>query len=591
MASDTFFPYFYDMSVMASVVIAAVLLLRLFLHRLPKRLTMLLWAVVLFRLLCPVTVESAVSLIPQQLDTIARDAALEERALISTGAAASAAYRALGDAANGGLDILSVTLDRAAVSDPQSQIPPIVSAYHHQVWLLLLGKLWLPGALLLLLFSLIPWLRLRRQTAVSVPLRDIPSPAYTKLPHRIFLADGLPTAFVIGLIRPNIYLPSSLTADEQRLILSHEQVHLRHCDHIWKALAFLALCLHWFNPLVWLAFFAASRDMELFCDETAAELFSRDTGEDRRADYAAALLRLSAGNGHIFTSLAFGEGSTSLRIRRLLQQKQPRRLTVVLACIMCIGVIAACAVNPRSELSADAVVRITLDGSDLPLARAEALIAHINSHSRTTNLHYDGIGEGTLDHTARLEFSDGSYALLNYCYVSGYSFHPAHPGEDDYKSVLWYFTADGIQRGTWVMEYDFDAAFRDWMELPRIISVISMQTADVPYARFAYDRSVDYDEVPTISVPGDADFILSGFPAGQTLTVSEDYYAAVGSSSTQIQRQTLTLTADANGNYILPLRRRTRGRTESAVCFVGGEDARYVFRAVFQEESNDSQTG
>ena len=91
MASDLFFPHFYDMSVMAAVVISAVLLLRLLLHRLPKRLMMLLWAVVLFRLLCPVTVESAISLIPQQLDTLARDAALEERALISTGAAASAA--------------------------------------------------------------------------------------------------------------------------------------------------------------------------------------------------------------------------------------------------------------------------------------------------------------------------------------------------------------------------------------------------------------------------------------------------------------------------------------------------------------------
>ena len=590
MASDLFFPHFYDMSVMAAVVISAVLLLRLLLHRLPKRLMMLLWAVVLFRLLCPVTVESTISLIPQQLDTLARDAALEERALISTGAAASAAYRALGDAANGGLDILSVPLDRADVADPQSQLSPTVSAYHHQVWLLLLGKLWLWGAVLLLLVSLIPWVRLRRLTAVSVPLRDIPSPAYTRLPHRVLLADGLPTAFVIGLIRPGIYLPSSLTAEEQRLILAHEQVHLRHGDHIWKALAFLALCLHWFNPLVWIAFFAAARDMELFCDETAAALLSRDSGDDSRADYAAALLRLSARNGHRFTSLAFGEGSTSQRIRRLLRQKQPHRLTIVLACILCFGVIAACAVNPHAELSADDAVYISLDGEALPLTRAESLIALINGHSRTTNLQYDGISERSLDHTARLEFSDGSYVLLNYRYVSGYSFHPAHPGEDDYKSILWYFNTDGIQSGTWVMEYDFDAAFRDWMRKPRIISVIAMQTADVPYARFAYDENIDYDDVPTLSAPDYADFILMGFSAGQTVTVSEDYYAVVGSTSTQIQRQTLTLTADDYGNCILPLRCKNPGRTESAVYFIGGDDARYVFRAVFGEETDGTQT-
>ena len=194
---------------------------------------------------------------------------------------------------------------------------------------------WLAGIGVLAVYSVVSLLRLRRKLIGALPLRE-----------NICLADYIDSPFVMGIIHPKIYLPSSLSEQEQGYIILHEQHHIRRGDHIMKALAFLALCIHWFNPLVWVAFILSSKDMEMSCDEAVV----KKLGEGIRADYSASLLSLATGRRIIAgTPLAFGEGDTKSRIKNLLNWKRPKVWITVLAAVVCLAIVAACAGNPREE--------------------------------------------------------------------------------------------------------------------------------------------------------------------------------------------------------------------------------------------------
>ena len=248
------FPIVCNMSLTASVVILAVLAVRLLLRRAPKVFAYALWAVVLFRLLCPVSVTSAVSLMgalgaPAQERT-QRTSAVEyvpaDIMIRGTAPAVTQLPQTPLLAETGG-----------AVSDAPADTAPAavpVMSFNEPVFILTL--IWLAGMVLLLAYSLVSLLRLRRRLVGTVRLRD-----------NIYLADHIPSPFVMGLFRPKIYLPSTLTETERGYILRHEQYHLRRRDHLVKFLSFLALCIHWFNPLVWAAFVLSGKDMEMSCDE------------------------------------------------------------------------------------------------------------------------------------------------------------------------------------------------------------------------------------------------------------------------------------------------------------------------------------
>ena len=154
----------------------------------------------------------------------------------------------------------------------------------------------------------------------------------------------------MGLFRPKIYLPSTLTETERGYILRHEQYHIRRRDYLVKFLAFLALCVHWFNPLVWVAFVLAGKDMEMSCDEAVV----KELGEDIRADYSASLLSLATGHRIVAgMPLAFGEGDTGGRIRNLLKWKRPRPWVIAVCAVVCVGLIALCAANPKGDSDED----------------------------------------------------------------------------------------------------------------------------------------------------------------------------------------------------------------------------------------------
>lgn len=306
-----------NMSITASVVIAVVLILRLLLSRAPKGYSYLLWGIVLFRLLCPVSLSSGFS----ALDLTEGRTTEQGRIEYFTRQQPQ--------------EVTAVAFSMASGEEESSQEAVRATLSFQQDMLPLLALAWLAGILVLAACSGVALLRLRRKTACSINLRE-----------NIYLADHIPTPFVLGLLRPRIYLPSGLGEQEREYILFHEQYHIRRKDYLVKPLAFLALCLHWFNPLVWLAFILAGRDMEMSCDEAVM----RKMGGDVRKEYASLLLRLSTEKRMIAgTPLAFGEDSPGKRIRHVMGYKKPAVFLGVAAGILLIVAAVCLLTNPVSE--------------------------------------------------------------------------------------------------------------------------------------------------------------------------------------------------------------------------------------------------
>lgn len=319
-------PRIFNMSVTAGIVILFVLLARLLLRRAPKVFSYALWSVVLFRLLCPVSLSAGFSLL----------------GLVDMPTRAATPHTTTVEYA---------PPDIVHAEDPQVQFPvePVRTAVNEvlpkgeeqttadplEAPTAIATWLWLLGILAMAAYSVASYLKIRRRLVGAVPLRD-----------NIYLADHIPTPFVMGLFRPRIYLPSALSGREQAYIIRHEQHHIRRGDHIVKVLSFAALCIHWFNPLVWAAFFLSGKDMEMSCDEAVVHAL----GEQIRADYSTSLLRLATGRRRIAgMPLAFGEGDTKSRIRNLVNWKTPKRWAALLAAVVCIAVAGACAANPQGS--------------------------------------------------------------------------------------------------------------------------------------------------------------------------------------------------------------------------------------------------
>lgn len=302
---DVLFTSVIRMSLTASYAILFVLLARLLMKKAPKIFSYALWSVVLFRLLCPFSFESVWSLFPANEPPVLREV----------------------------LFVPTTPHSSASVPDAASTIPaaPTGPAILPD-WNTIAGMVWLLGIAVLLIASTVSLIKLRSRLRGAVLYRD-----------NIYLSGQLETAFVIGFFRPKIYLPANLSDAEQSFILLHEQTHIKRLDHIVKAVSFLALCLHWFNPLVWLAFTLSGKDMEMSCDEAVIKQF----GNEIKKDYSTSLLTLAAGKrlpGGV--PLAFGEGDTKGRIRHVLDYKKPAFWVVAIAVVALVCVGAGLLANP-----------------------------------------------------------------------------------------------------------------------------------------------------------------------------------------------------------------------------------------------------
>ena len=305
-----------NMSISASWLILAVLILRLVLKKAPKWVNVLLWGIVAVRLICPLSFESTLSLIPSS-ETIPLDIEMAAKPTIDSGVPA----------------INSVVNPVLSSFAPPQHV--LTSANPLQIWIPILNIIWLIGVGALLLYTAVSYGRLCRKVDTAVRYKD-----------NIFQSENVSSPFVLGIIKPRIYLPFNMNGQDLEHVVAHEQAHIRRKDHWWKPLGFLLLTIHWFNPLMWLAYVLLCRDIELACDEKVI----KELGNEQRADYMQALVACSVNRRMIAACpLAFGEVGVKERVKSVMNYKKPAFWVIIIAVIICVGVAACFLTNPKQD--------------------------------------------------------------------------------------------------------------------------------------------------------------------------------------------------------------------------------------------------
>ena len=326
-----------NMSISAGWLVLAVLALRLILKKAPKWVNVLLWGIVAVRLICPFSIESALSLIPST-ETISPDIMMDWTPEISTG------IEPLDQVVN---PVISTSFA------PQG----MASANPLQILIPVAANLWLLGVLILLVYTAISYLTLRYKLRTAVILRD-----------NIFQCETVSSPFVLGILKPRIYLPYAMDGKNLAHVVAHEQAHIKRKDHWWKPLGFLLLTVYWFNPLMWVAYILLCRDIELACDEKVIE----ELGNEQRADYTQALVACAVNRRMIAACpLAFGEVGVKDRIKSIMNYRKPAFWIIVTALLVCL-VVAVCFLtdpNPSREFS--------MSGNNVSSLDPEAIVERI----------------------------------------------------------------------------------------------------------------------------------------------------------------------------------------------------------------------
>lgn len=310
---DQLFLQIINMSLNAGYAIAFVLFARLILKQAPKIFSYALWSVVLFRLLCPVSVEGLFSFVPLNSRPVPQTIIYEQMPRINSGITA----------------VDQIVNQMLPVSQPSHSVNPL------QLWIAAAQVIWISGMGILLLCNLISLIRLKRGLVGAV-----------REHANIYMADGLVSPFVMGIIKPRIYLPSDLCEQEKQYIILHEQTHIKRLDYLVKFISFLLLCIHWFNPLVWAAFIFMAKDMEMSCDERVMKQMDTDI----RQDYAASLLCLTAGRTTVSgMPLGYHDGDIKGRIKNILNYKKPAHWVVAFAASMVVIICLGLAGNKKEN--------------------------------------------------------------------------------------------------------------------------------------------------------------------------------------------------------------------------------------------------
>ena len=311
-----FFLKIVNMSISASWIVLAVLLLRLLLKKAPKWINVILWGIVGLRLVMPFTLESVFSLIPSA-ETVNPEIMMDKTPQINTG------VPIINNAIN---PVISESFTPA----------PMDSANPLQIWIPIFALVWVIGIVAMVLYTVISFLRVKRKIGTAVLLCD-----------NIYQSESVVSPFVLGILRPKIYLPFNMTEQDMAQVIAHENAHISRKDHLWKPLGFLTLTLHWFNPLMWLGYVLLCRDIELACDEKVVKTLNNE----QKADYSQALLACSV-NRRIIAAcpLAFGEVGVKKRVKSVLNYKKPAFWLVLTAIVLSIVVAVCFLTNPQQNV-------------------------------------------------------------------------------------------------------------------------------------------------------------------------------------------------------------------------------------------------
>lgn len=382
-----------NMSITAGYCILIVVILRQLLRRAPKRYSYVLWSVVYFRMACPVSFKSMLSLIRVNPQTVPQDIGIQEMPRIASGAKSVDAVVTYG---------VSQAVPQAK---PGSGINPMDRI------LFAVSILWVAVAVLLLFHSLWSLRCLKRQLKKAQWIEK-----------NIYEVRQLPTAFVFGMFRPGIYLPSGLEGGSREAVLEHERTHIRRRDYLIKPAAYLLTCIHWFNPLAWLAFQLLCRDMEMSCDESAIQRM----GGEKKKEYSAALLSLAMGQRTVNgSSLAFGEGVVRKRIANILSYRRPAFWADIFLAGFLTVVLIGLALDPKMEVLGAKSGRMPTISVDAP------------ESAGWQEMSADGLDAG--------DISDATYAESRpgYSDAALHLYFPAYALESEYVDTEWLTQEEG----------------------------------------------------------------------------------------------------------------------------------------------------
>lgn len=329
-----FFLNIVNMSISASWIVLAVLLLRVLLQKAPKWINVVLWGIVGVRLICPFSIESALSLMPSS-QTINPEVALNTPAIDS------------------GVPTIDNVIN-PIIGEATITFQPEKDLNFFQFIMPYLAVIWLIGIIALSIYSVSSFVRLKKKVGTAVLLRD-----------NIYQSENVSSPFVLGVMKPKIYIPFSLSDQDLENVIAHEQAHIQRKDHWWKPLGFLVLTLHWFNPLMWIAFTLLCRDIELACDEKVVE----ELNNEQRANYSQTLLSCSVNRRTVAACpLAFGEVGVKDRVKSVLNYKKPAFWIVTVAIVLSVITAVCFLTNPQS-VSED--LSLFIDGQIMEFHRSE----------------------------------------------------------------------------------------------------------------------------------------------------------------------------------------------------------------------------
>lgn len=312
---ETLFLKLLNMSIIASWLVLIVMVIRILFKKVPKITRIVMWGFVGLRLVWPFSFVSIFSLIPS-VNTIPENIMYLNRPRIQTG------ISPINEIINPFISDLYTPNE-------------IYSANPLQIVVFISSVIWIVGMIIMLLYTLFSYLRIRSRVVEAVPLND-----------NIYLCDQISTPFILGMMSPCIYLPSDINEQDIEYVIAHENAHLKRLDHWWKPIGFLLLSIYWFNPILWLAYYLFCKDIELACDEKVIN----EMDNQYKKPYSMALINCSSSRKHLIVCpLAFGEVAVEDRIKTILDYKKPKFWVVTISTILCIGLGFSFLTNPKIE--------------------------------------------------------------------------------------------------------------------------------------------------------------------------------------------------------------------------------------------------
>lgn len=593
-----------NMSITAGWVVLVIVVLRQVLKRAPKSMVCFLWAFVALRLLCPISVESVLSLIPSA-ETVPQDIMYHQNPQIHSG-----------------ILMLNTTIN-PILSEGMSPAPGD-SVNPMQVVIYIVSRIWIMGMLGMVLYAVVSYYKIHKQVAVSLKLED-----------KLYVCDDIESPFILGIMRPRIYLPSSLEEEKQLYVIAHEKAHLKRCDHWWKPVGFLLLTVYWFHPLMWLAYVLLCKDIELACDEKVI----KELGEAQKRPYSEALLYCSVSRRRIVACpLAFGEVGVKERVKSVLHYKKPAFWVIMTTVFVCVIVAVCFLTNPKEKLVSEknplgysyyvkevcystpkdliystfsAVETMPLYGFNtdmemyqksnrLVVDRNESLLSKRNKdwqllgglqEIKLTENNFDnyfkgfeGVSDfGWHNNMTAKTFREENKAAWEVLTDGEYSYYLLQQKDGGVYLAAWYYDSEREQNPT-----SDDSSVRRLFRLERADKVSCVVEANGRSTFFAMDWYPDwpleeyYEDMSMAEVDdsGTLAFQVDGTPTA--LEILEERYWKADDTWCKAETSDYTLTPNHEGKYVVGLE-RTQQVEEYSVFTVLYQDGKYIMRVRYPE--------